>query len=111
MNLENLSVLYSLLPPELLGPNKLFSPKGVMTDKGLSGNDLKAKWTMSILKSRNFSLQGRGLLPVGKQAWKDPHLGSPFSQSRTSLPLSGSGHPPWDRIEKRPVATIPEVKR
>ena len=55
MDLEDFSLLYYLLfPPQLLGPNKLFNPKGVIIDKGLSGNDLKAKRTLSILKERDF---------------------------------------------------------
>ena len=44
---EDLFLRYYLpLPPELLGVDKLFSPKGVITDKGFSGNDLEAKWTL-----------------------------------------------------------------
>ena len=69
MDLEGFSLLYYLpFLPQLLGPNKLFNPKGVklVIDKGLSGNDLKAKKTLSIPKnraSRTIWCQIWGLLP------------------------------------------------
>lgn len=100
MGLEDLFLLYYLpFPPELLGPNKLFSPKGVRIDKCLLGNDLKGKLAMYILKTRDFQsplIPGLGSLSlhslqVGKQAQKEPCSGLRSSLSSTFPPLSGRG--------------------
>ena len=44
LDLQDLFLPYSLpLPPELLGTDKLFGAKGLITDEGSLGNDLVAK--------------------------------------------------------------------
>lgn len=110
MDLEDFSLLYYLpFLPQLLWPNKLFNPKGVklVIDKGLSGNDLKAKKTLSIPKnraSRTIWCQVWGLLPHltgGQIGQRETCWGPPSSQSRVCLLLSNREHPPWDGMKKK----------
>lgn len=112
LDLQDLFLPYSLpLPPELLGIDKLFSPKGVITDKGSLGNDLVAKWTQSIVKNRGLQnplTPGLGSTSSSHRLGAGPERTSLFPFQGLSTTVRGMSIHPRMELRGGQVAPTPE---